>query len=97
MFLNDLIGLKGYSSKVNCIAFSTNGNYLASGSDDKIIKLWNIETNKNVGILRGHHKCITSLAFSPDSRYLVSSSSDCRVKLWNVMELIEVKTFIDHS
>jgi WD40 repeat protein len=44
----------GHSECVESVAFSPNGKYLASGSDDKTVKLWSVESQKEITTLRGH-------------------------------------------
>jgi WD40 repeat protein len=44
----------GHSSWVTSVAFSPDGKYLASGSSDKTVKLWNVETQKEITTLKGH-------------------------------------------
>ncbi len=57
---------------------------MASGSNDKTIKLWSLETQKEVATLQGHNDCVYSVAFSPDGKYLASGSEDKTVKLWHL-------------
>jgi WD40 repeat protein len=74
----------GHSYTVYSIAFSPDGKYLASGSYDKTVKLWSVESQKEVTTLQGHSSYVKSVAFSPDGKYLASGSGDKTVKLWSI-------------
>ncbi len=74
----------GHSSYVYSVAFSPDGNYLASCSGDWTVKLWSVESQKEVITLQGHSSPVYSVAFSLDGKYLASGSYDKTVKLWNV-------------
>jgi WD40 repeat protein len=84
--------LQGHSSSVYCVAFSPDGKYLASGSNDKTVKFWSVESQKEVTTLQGHSSYILSVALSPDGKYLASGSNDKTVKLWSVESKKEVAT-----
>ncbi len=70
---------------------------MASGSDDRTVKLWSVESQKEITTLQGHSWSVTSVAFSPDGKYLASGSYDNTVKLWSVESQKEVTTLQGHS
>ncbi len=70
---------------------------MASGSQDDTVKLWSVESQKEVTTLQGHSSYVYSVAFSPDGKYLASGSGDETVKLWSVESQKEVATLQGHS
>jgi WD40 repeat protein len=89
--------LSGHSSWVNSVTFSPDGQLLASGSGNSTIKLWDMETMKELRILKGHSADIRSVAFSPDGQILASGSDDNTIKLWDVHNWKELRTLEEHS
>ena len=76
--------LTGHSETVFSVAYSPDGRYLASGSKDKTIKIWEVATGKGLRTLTGHSGVVLSVAYSPDGRYLASGSQDKTIKIWEV-------------
>ena len=89
--------LPGHSSFVNSLAISPDGQILASGSWDRTIKIWNLETGEFVGTLMGHSDRVNSVAISGDGKMLASGSSDETIKFWNLHTGELLFTFPGHS
>ncbi len=66
--------LQGHSSWVRSVAFSPNGETLATGSDDQTVKLWDVGDGKCLKSLQGHTNRVWSVAFSPDGQTLICGS-----------------------
>lgn len=76
--------LKGYSVYIRCLSFSEDSRILASGGNDQTIKLWDVETGKELATLKGHSSRVGALAFSRDGRTLASGSGDGVIKMWDL-------------
>ncbi|KAF1816218.1 WD40 repeat-like protein [Eremomyces bilateralis CBS 781.70] len=90
--------LEGHLAGVSVIAWSSDGNILASGSDDKSIRLWNTVTGKPFRVpLVGHDNYVVSVAWTPKGNILVSGSFDEAVFLWDVRGRRIMKSLPAHS
>ncbi|MEH1926882.1 serine/threonine-protein kinase [Nostoc sp.] len=92
-----LTGHSGTLSSVNALAISPDSNTLASASDDKIVKLWDLNTQKVLASLLGHSQAVKSVTFSPDGQILATASDDKTIKLWQVETLEEISILLGHS
>ncbi|MEH2082934.1 MAG: serine/threonine-protein kinase [Nostoc sp.] len=95
--LHTLTGHSGTLSSVNALAISPDGYILASGSDRKNIKLWDLNTKKVLANLSGHTQAVKSVTFSPNGQILATASDDKTIKLWQVETLEEICTFLGHA
>ncbi|KAI9783687.1 MAG: hypothetical protein M1839_003535 [Geoglossum umbratile] len=73
--------LEGHGSSVLSVAFSDDSKLLASGSDDSMIKIWDVTTGQEIRTLEGHCNLVMSVAFSNDSKLLASGSFDKTIKI----------------
>ena len=71
---------------VNRRAFSADGELLASGGRDDMIRIWEPRLGTEIAVLRGHDGDVFSVAFSPDGRLLASASEDGTVWLWRTSD-----------
>jgi glucose repression regulatory protein TUP1 len=69
---------------IRSVCFSPDGKLLATGAEDKLIRIWDLTTKRIIKILRGHEQDIYSLDFFPDGNRLVSGSGDRTVRIWDL-------------
>ncbi|KAK4656869.1 HNWD NOD-like receptor pc16 [Podospora pseudocomata] len=74
--------LEGHRGWVWSVAFSPDSKWVASGSDDSTIKIWEAATGSCTQTLEAHRGGVWSVAFSPDSKWVVSGSEDSTIKIW---------------
>jgi WD40 repeat protein len=74
----------GHEDTVTSVAFSPDGQRLATGSDDKTARVWDLATGTELLRLAGHEGDVTSVAFSPDGQRLATGSQDGTARAWDV-------------
>lgn len=89
--------LEGHSEPVSSLAFSPDGRWLASGSWDKSIRLWDMRTGEVYSVFSGHNGAVESLAFSPDSTVLLSGGVDSTVRVWDLATGEERASLKEHD
>jgi WD40 repeat protein len=85
--------LLGHSDGLVDVAYSGDGRYVATTSQDKTAKLWDVQTGEPVQTFMGHKDVVSSVALNNDGTYIATGSWDGTVKLWNSRTGMEEKTF----
>ena len=70
-------------TEVNSLAFSPDGEFLASAVGDGAVKVWNSRTGAEVQAIAAHADSVYSVVFHPDGRHLASAGADRKVKVWD--------------
>jgi len=73
--------------------FSPDGRRIFSGSEEGVVKLWDVVTGKELQTFRGHHIAVVAVAFSPDGKTVVTGSAAGTIKLWDPNTGRERRTF----
>ncbi|WPG98143.1 Hypothetical protein R9X50_00092900 [Acrodontium crateriforme] len=69
---------------IRSVCFSPDGRYLATGAEDKIIRVWDIAAGVIRHSFAGHDQDIYSLDFASDGRHIASGSGDRTIRLWDL-------------
>jgi pre-rRNA-processing protein IPI3 len=78
------------TERMSCIAVSPSGMYLAAGSYDGKISLWELTTGDLVGyIANAHYKQVTAIRFTGDSTCFVSGSNDSSIRVWMISSVVK--------
>ncbi len=93
----ELVLQTGHSDTITSLAFSADGRLLASGSFDRTVRLWSVESGHEIRTLAGHHLQVQSVAFGRRGELLASGSWDKTAKLWDVRTGKEIGTFLGHE
>jgi WD40 repeat protein len=79
------------------VAFSPDGRTVASSSQAKVVKLWDVATGQKLRTFVGHGDWVTGVAFAPNGQILLSCSDDKTVRLWEVETGKRLRTFAGHG
>jgi WD40 repeat protein len=70
--------------------FNPTGGLLATSSQDKRVRLWDVQTGEQLKtVLEGHKQQVISASFSRDGRWLATASEDYTARLWPVYVVID--------
>jgi eukaryotic-like serine/threonine-protein kinase len=89
--------LKGHTRYVTYAAFSADGKTLATGSEDRQIKLWDLSARQERLTMKGHNSAVRTVSFSHDGARLVSEGLDDRSRVWDVKTGTQLLEFESHA
>ena len=92
-----VLTLSGHFDSVNSVAFSPNGETLASGSRDHTIEIWDMQKGKRWYTLTGHGDAVQAVAFSQNGEMLASGSRDQTIEIWDMKKGKRWFTLMGHS
>ncbi|WP_176698092.1 NB-ARC domain-containing protein [Candidatus Nitrospira nitrosa] len=89
--------LGGHGDWVRSCAINVTGQWIVSGADDQMIKVWDRHTGECLRTLKGHSGEVRSCAIDPTGQWIVSGSSDGMVKIWDLHTGDCLRTLKGHS
>ncbi|OWM88062.1 hypothetical protein CDL15_Pgr016635 [Punica granatum] len=89
--------IRGHRNAVYCASFDRLGRYVITGSDDRLVKIWSMETAYCLASCRGHEGDITDLAVSSNNALVASSSNDCIIRVWRLPDGLPISVLRGHT
>jgi WD40 repeat protein len=82
--IGEVYCLRGHTDRILRVAFAPDGRRLLSCGMDTTIRLWDLQTGREVRRFVGHHDRVDCVSFSADGRRFLSASWDWTIRLWDV-------------
>jgi U3 small nucleolar RNA-associated protein 13 len=95
--LRAFVSVRAHEKDINIVSIAPNDSLIASGSQDKTVKLWKSTDLTLKATLKGHRRGVWDCQFSPFDRVLATSSGDRTIKLWSLGDYCCVRTFQGHA
>jgi predicted Ser/Thr protein kinase len=78
-----VLTLRGHTAEAIAVCYSPEGSRLATASEDKTVKVWDVRSGAELFSLRGHAGRVTAVCYSPDGMRLATASYDQTIKVWD--------------
>lgn len=88
---------RGHRNAVYCAIFDKSGEYIITGSDDRLVKIWSTATGFCLRSCRGHEGDITDLAVSANNTLVASASNDCFIRVWRFPDGLPISVLKGHT
>ncbi|XP_047090292.1 LOW QUALITY PROTEIN: PH-interacting protein-like [Lolium rigidum] len=89
--------LRGHQNAAYCATFDRTGHYVITGSDDRLVKIWAMETAFCLASCRGHEGDITDLAVSSNNAVVASASNDFIIRVWRIPDGMPMSVLKGHT
>jgi len=89
--------MEGHSGGIQSVSVTPDGKRAVSGSDDKTLRLWNLENGECLHALEGHNEGIQSVNVTPDGKKALSGSKDNTLRFWDLENGECLRTFEGHN
>ncbi|KAF5118724.1 hypothetical protein DV495_001001 [Geotrichum candidum] len=88
---------KAHEKEINAIDVSPDNKLFTSSSQDRLVKVWDLQSGESIGVLKGHKRSVWSVKFSHFDKVIATGSGDKTVKLWSLNDFSCLKTFEGHT
>jgi WD40 repeat protein len=74
------------TGEILSVAFGSNGRRLATAGADKVARVWDLVSMKQIAAFRGHDEAVNAIAFAPGDQFVISGSDDTTIKIWRASD-----------
>jgi serine/threonine protein kinase len=87
----------GHLASVNAVAWSPDGKFIVSASDDTFVQIFDAQSGRRSVIYAGHTEEVTAVGWSPDGKFIASGGQDTTVQIWDAASGDKRLTFKGHT